>query len=52
MTPVEFYDFAGMGHKVPAHDCFGQSTYCEEYEEYDYMQEVSKFFAAHPLDDR
>lgn len=45
---VEFYDFVGMGHRVPVHDCHGQFGYCAEYAEFDFWEVVSEFFAENP----
>ena len=47
---TEFYDFVGMGHQVPSHDCSGVGPqYCAEYEEFDFWKDVGSFFDAHPL---
>ncbi len=49
-APTEYYYFAGMGHQVPNHDCSAVGPqYCAEYQEFDFWEEVSRFFDAHPL---
>jgi poly(3-hydroxybutyrate) depolymerase len=46
---VEFYDFVGMGHMVPLHDCHGDAVFCSEYEEFDFWETASEFFDDNPL---
>lgn len=44
---VVYYDIEGMGHQWPMHE--GVGPWIAEYEEVDYLDEVSQFFAEHPL---
>jgi polyhydroxybutyrate depolymerase len=49
---VVFYDFAGMTHQLPSHDCMGpadQGGFCAEYADFDILQMWQDFFADHPL---
>jgi len=47
---IEFYDFAGLGHSAVMHVCGGPyADLCTEYEEYDDIEEMVRFFSAHPL---
>jgi polyhydroxybutyrate depolymerase len=49
-APTEYYDFAGMGHQVPLHDCGAAGPqYCAEYDEFDFWDDVGRFFDANPL---
>lgn len=48
-APVEFYDFVGMGHTVPLHDCGGEFLFCSEYEEFDFWETATEFFDNNPL---
>jgi len=49
---VVYYDFAGMSHQLPSHDCKGpadEAGFCAEYADFDIIQMWQEFFADHPL---
>jgi poly(3-hydroxybutyrate) depolymerase len=49
-APTEYYDFAGMGHQIPMHDCGSVGPeFCAEYDEFDFWDDVGRFFDANPL---